>query len=467
MRNIIYSKFSNDRCKSFKIRTDILEDDEGVRYVRKVALTKEGRKHLEHMHRMAGELRQVFDGTIFEVNKSSYDSGQLELEYVRGKTLEEMLDECLMVGDKNGFCGEIRSFTDELRRISAERFVPCESYYEVFGADALASDNKLSMKCSDIDIIFPNIVVVDKSWIVLDYEWTFSMTVPVDFILFRSMHYYATPDRRAMLGDINMCELLGIDESECGIYMRMEENFQKFVYEKNVPLWQLYGTIGKKYFFPAAVAGEIKKYDAEVAQFVGSEYISATPKCIVDDDGRSSLDIEVDSACSTLVIKPVHDGCVMYIDKVQGYTDGKEIQVAYGTNGESSDNRLVYCANEPQILIDNSGLGLDRLHVEYSVSPVCRGVVESLIEKNRSFNDLRCKNLELATDIQTISGRLNECEIRKRKLEQETESLRCEAGLLERESASLRKTLEEIENSTSWKVTAPLRSVGTHVRRQK
>ena len=40
MKNIIYSKYSNERAEQFKIRTDIVEDLEGKKYVQKNHLLK-------------------------------------------------------------------------------------------------------------------------------------------------------------------------------------------------------------------------------------------------------------------------------------------------------------------------------------------------------------------------------------------------------------------------------------------
>lgn len=48
MREIIFSKYSNERDRRFSIRTDILEED-GERWLEKTPLYPEGKGHIENM----------------------------------------------------------------------------------------------------------------------------------------------------------------------------------------------------------------------------------------------------------------------------------------------------------------------------------------------------------------------------------------------------------------------------------
>ena len=51
MKQIIYSKFSNERNYRFAIRTDICEDENGQRSVRKVCSCPEGQLHMTELYR--------------------------------------------------------------------------------------------------------------------------------------------------------------------------------------------------------------------------------------------------------------------------------------------------------------------------------------------------------------------------------------------------------------------------------
>ena len=46
MQKMIYSKYSNERAEEFQIRTDICEEKNRSRFVRKVACTDKSREHL-------------------------------------------------------------------------------------------------------------------------------------------------------------------------------------------------------------------------------------------------------------------------------------------------------------------------------------------------------------------------------------------------------------------------------------
>ena len=47
MKKVIYSKYSNERNHCLAIRTDILQDEDGVRYVQKLPEFPEGKLHVE------------------------------------------------------------------------------------------------------------------------------------------------------------------------------------------------------------------------------------------------------------------------------------------------------------------------------------------------------------------------------------------------------------------------------------
>ena len=91
MKKIIYSKYSNERNHCLAIRTDILEDEEGVRYVRKLPEFPEGKLHVEAIYHWYEAFSRVLEGTKLSYNACSLIPGGVELEYLTGETLEEHL----------------------------------------------------------------------------------------------------------------------------------------------------------------------------------------------------------------------------------------------------------------------------------------------------------------------------------------------------------------------------------------
>ena len=51
---------------------------------------------------------------------------------------------------------------------------------------------------TDIDMIPQNIIISDTEAVLIDYEWTFTFTVPVDFVIFRFLYYFLEGKYRMM-----------------------------------------------------------------------------------------------------------------------------------------------------------------------------------------------------------------------------------------------------------------------------
>lgn len=456
MKKIIFSKYSNDRNVRFKIHTDILEDESGKRYVRKVGMTEEGKSHLKAMSEKAQKLSELYQGSIFEINACIYDSeGVLELEYVQGKTLEDMLDHWLTRGKKEQFEKLVTMYGNAVRKLATEVFEPCTEYYEVFGADAYVPQDALAMSYSNVDMIFPNLIENGEKWIALDYEWTFAMKVPVDFILYRTIDYYQTPDRDRQMGDIDLYALLGIDHELSQNFQKMEENFQKYVYAGNTPLWELYGTMGKRYYFPAGMVAakqmQEERQKVQIVRFYDNRYESESVQVTPDEHG----DVSVEAACrgcNTLRLDPAHTTCIIYVKRVTANTDEGIRELPYGTNGVSSDGKLFYFGTaEPQLLIGDIQPDYQTVCVEYNIEFVNETMVRYLEEKNQAFNELRCENLK-----------------KEQELNQQGEELyqyRAQVDEIRNKNELLESKITSMENSASWKLTKPMRSVKSRIRR--
>lgn len=455
MQKVIFTKYSNDRNERFKIHTDILEDEQGRRYVRKVGMSDLSKRHLETMHEMSGRLQNLCAGTRFEVNQSEYKDGVLELEYVQGETLEDMLDGYLLAQDYDAFRQTVSEYAAEIRKMATASFFPCDEYYRMFGAGAYAAPEQTAMECSNIDMIFPNLVQRNHRWIILDYEWTFAMPVPLEFILFRTAHYYLTPDRAGMIGDIDIYALLGVRAENCAVFQKMEENFQTFVCANNTPLWKFYDIMGKEYFLSVDMAEQKRKNaKTEVVRYHAGAYRCSAVNAVRDASGRVSFDIDMREHCDTIVITPAASPCIVYIDQVTGISEDGREDILYGTNGASSDNRLIYFNSDtPQILIGNIKDELKMIHVAYTIDYVNPLMLEHLEQKNQLFNDMRCENQEKDVQIAKQNDMLREYMEKQSDMMQEREELN--------------RRIEDMENSKSWRVTAPMRSVMAKVGRQK
>ena len=103
---IIYVKFSNDRKRDFRIRTEIAECG-GQKTVRKIAACKEAVPHVRRMYAEYRLLTEVYGETRFVPNRCELKGDTAEFEYLDGRTMEEILDR-LYDTDRDAFRSLLR-----------------------------------------------------------------------------------------------------------------------------------------------------------------------------------------------------------------------------------------------------------------------------------------------------------------------------------------------------------------------
>ena len=161
----VYAKFSNDRAKAWAIRTLIHKSAAGTFLVEKQPNDKEANAHIVHTYQAYEALSRRYEGTKIRMNECKRTPQSIVFPFCPGKTLEELLDERLDEQDAEGF------------RKLIEEYMYWLSYNE-------------EANVSNIDFIFPNILVDGDTWHVIDYEWTFDRTVPAKDIAFRAFYNY-------------------------------------------------------------------------------------------------------------------------------------------------------------------------------------------------------------------------------------------------------------------------------------
>jgi hypothetical protein len=90
---------------------------------------------------------------------------------------------------------------------------------------------------NNIDLLFDNILIADGKKYVIDYEWTFEFPVPVDFILYRTIHYYLLENEITDAGlRERVMALIGLSDREQMVFGQMEKCFQQYILGVTVPL---------------------------------------------------------------------------------------------------------------------------------------------------------------------------------------------------------------------------------------
>lgn len=225
-----YVKYSNDRAREFRIRTEICQDAQGREVVRKYPLTQEAGEHVRRMAWACEKLSERYEGSGLSVNKCTLvEQGEdcyAEFEYVAGRPLAELLDECLERGEQEEFW---RYF---------ERYVELIGYREDYPV-------------TDFDLVFSNLLVDGDNWTLIDYEWTFDRAVETRELAFRAVYCYLLENERRNRLDLDhVLKILEITEEQAQEYREKETKFQRYVEGKAASMAALREKIGNKLRLP-------------------------------------------------------------------------------------------------------------------------------------------------------------------------------------------------------------------------
>lgn len=389
MEKLIYTKYSNERSARFAIRTDIYEDGQGRRCVRKYADTETARPHIEHIQTVYEQMQTQFRGSRFVPNKAELHPEYIEFEYVEGETLEKQLDAYLAAGDQEGFAALVNTYADEVRRVygvseaTGTAHEDTSAYAETFGTVTLPTPVPMAQGV-DIDLIFANIIVTGDTWTAIDYEWTFDFAAPVDFLLWRAGKVYLENyANRACISEEQMNALLGVAQANVDAYRQMELYFlQQYCYRGRSDLYELYGTMGQ---YVAKVKPEdILRVDEDGTTQIQifydtghgfSEEESDKLHIYPDEKGEFHLQHKLPANLQKLRIDPGERACVIQVWKAKAYTNGASYKMACKTNGYALDeSRYVIPQDDPQIYIKNIQADTLAFELDYTVQTDAAGI---------------------------------------------------------------------------------------------
>ena len=203
-----YLRYANDRAPKYRVRTQITKDQR----VFKTPLTSEASGHTVKMLESYRLLFNEFEKTKLMINKCkpAADGKSVEFEYIKGKTLSELLDACITQN-----C--MLSFNDLL-----EEFIVL-----------LELQDKFHPLLYNHDLIFSNIILDDKyhgQWTLIDYEWMLESEITKKENIYRALYcYLLEDDSRKAIDPAKLFARFGITETDIGNYRVNERKFQDMV----------------------------------------------------------------------------------------------------------------------------------------------------------------------------------------------------------------------------------------------
>lgn len=312
-----YVKYSNDRKEAFQIKT--VQKSTGIGpVIEKHPLSKEAYQHMEDTADAYEKLSKRYQGSLLTVNeaglkRTAEGTPYITIKFLKGKTLEEILDERLEKGDAEGFQN---LFDEYLKRISVGE----------------------EQEIADYDMIFANIIVeqddngrykLDNAWNLIDCEWTFERAVETKEIAFRAVYCYLLEDekRNGLNVDLIM-DKLGIGQMEAEQYRRQEMKFQKYVTGKHLSMAELREAIGNRCYSLADICdgltGRPDDDRIQIYEDTGNgfrEEQSFFPEedgeqLVRNAEGLVELSVKIGRGRSALRIDPGSSACLIRVKRI-------------------------------------------------------------------------------------------------------------------------------------------------------
>ncbi len=385
MKNVIYSKFSNERNPRLAIRTDILEDETGRRFVCKVPEFPEGREHVKRMYRWYQELSKLSKGSILSFNHCEATEEGVEFQYLTGETFEEHLLNLQRSEGKERMAEEFLSFLHLVRSLhKGDTYRRSREFEEVFGRVDLPEGSECA-KVTDIDLLAGNLLLDGERWTAIDYEWSFDFPIPVNYLLYRIIFYFTEHARRYDLREWDFFGKMGITKEEIRSFEEMETNFQHYVCRGHVPVRDLYEEISPGIFPMEETMG---KEALQLFFDFGDGYSEENSLTIPMDNFRIDRTIDLPGGLKSLRVDPGSAAGMIKLDKLS--LDGGKTTCPFTLREGAVLGSWIYAGDDdPNLLIRELPNGAHSLTVALTVYPMDRLPMEEVERTAREVMEQR------------------------------------------------------------------------------
>lgn len=389
----IFVKYSNDRAEAFALRTDIVKNITSQE-VRKIPVSEEAKAHVRGMKHWEETLTPFYRKQQVGVNRCTIKGDAACFEYLEGRTLEEHLDELRSQKDYAGLTKEILRFRTllwETLQPELVLFSKSARFVEMFGNPEFTKAYEGAL-CNNLDWIFGNLMETKEGVCIIDYEWTFEVQVPVNYLLWRALSLYL--HSREDVKALGLMMQVGISPEEEQIFEEMEHHFQ---------LWLLQGTvtIGAQYLATAgrtiALAELLKNYKKDRIQIYldrGNGFSEAESLWMVvepDKQGIIHLEVTLPENVQNVRLDPAETTCLVKVKQMRGELNGTYV-LEYLHNGrELEEQGILYTTSDPNLTLTNFVYGTHRIYLELTIqelSPDAAYACMNLLNRVRSAERL-------------------------------------------------------------------------------
>ncbi|MCR5715648.1 MAG: class I SAM-dependent methyltransferase [Lachnospiraceae bacterium] len=380
-----YVKYSNDRQPEYQIRTEICAEnrlgyqeqevaEQGrsllQRIVRKFPMSLQASEHIRAIGTAYTSLRDRYKDSDLKINRCHlvdvkeqiYDSKladsvnvteikpYVELEYLDGVTLEELMDECLLHDDQDAFMTLLA------------RYVELVDFHN-------------EQPVADFDMIFANIILTVKDpykpfdplqnavWNLIDYEWTFGKQMSTKELAFRAIYCYILEDKkREKLNLDRVVEALELTDEEMEGYREQELSFQRFVTGNHRSMTELRDLMRHECHDPQKLLQDVAEFKGRVGVQVyedhGAGYREEESyflKNVEEDGAGRSVELTFPADVSQIRIDPAMTCCIVTFQHIslngqELILGGKHAQIT--TNGYPiGEQTYAFTTGDPNVNI--------------------------------------------------------------------------------------------------------------------
>lgn len=431
MKKIIYCKYNQNRAPKYQTKT-VIYQTETEKYIEKEALCQEADAHIEAFQMNYELVKDIYPAIEF-INCEMQD-GVVRYPFITGTSIDDFLKGHVTSWEE--LFVEMKLLIEKLYRVNTEKscgFKMTEEFKKRFG-DTDCSKDVCVCPCN-LDMIFDNLMIMEDGTVkAFDYEWVCDFPVPEKYVIYRVLcrfydKYFGYISPKYSFEEY--IEQFQFDKEEQERYRRMEDAFIQFIYKGGEPAFQ-----AEQYFLKRTTFDEmaIMKNDynhvvqdynnaLEVLHKTESDYLTTIDR--LNEAVKIKEDVE----------NVLHDTEQKYLTTIDRLNEAVKIKEDVETLLHKTESEYLTTIN--------------RLNEAVKI----KEEVETLLHKTEEEYLATIDRLNETVRVK------NEFEQALRNTETERDSLRSQVDSLNNQNIILNMQLNMIVNSSSWKITRPLRGI--------
>ena len=430
---ILYIKNNSERAKQFQLKTIIYEID-GEKFVKKQALCKEAIVHLKNMKDSYIKLsNSIINPKVKLAKIIDEEDDSLTFQFINGISLETKYKNALKHNEKKA-----DSIINEYKELLNKSFKTIifdnknminDNIKDIFGSfNYRQFDGKVCFDgVSNIDLIFSNIIYKDDDIYIIDYEWVFDFSLPLEYIYYR------------------------FERKDNSLFKDMDNNFiNNLVVQKG---YLEYSKQYKKEILNIKDNIAIREYNfIQLFIDIGEGIIEKDSIIKSIDDIKNNIiifDTIYYKNIQLIRFDPLNNYSIVKINFIK--VDDKELDILNTNAFYQEDNIYYFNTIDPQIFlaINKNKINTIKIDIEYiaignlakeKFSHIYQNILEKKLQKIENLN----QNLsEKSQKIENSKQNLNE---KSKKIENLNKNLNKKSKEIENLNQNLNEKSKEIEN---------------------